>query len=86
MKVGDKLMCKKRFKTNVNVYWEKGQEYEIMSITNDVFYSILTERYEDGWWAYGFNINGRSCKEGEHIWDVFYKPVELRKRKLESLY
>ena len=86
MKVGDKLTCKKTYRTNIKEYWVEGQEYEITDITNDVYYSIFTSETKDGGrWSYGFNIEGLGCEPGETLFDIFYSPKELRIKKLDSL-
>ncbi|MCK9447187.1 hypothetical protein M0Q50_10075 [bacterium] len=71
MKVGDKLMCKKkRYSTTSNFI--VGEYYEISFIDEKNIKISKT--------TYHFVEEGFYC-----VWHYFYKPEEVRKMKLESL-
>ena len=77
MKVGDKLICKKYFKSD-GVILSIGRKYEIDNIEsngvrikfNNIHY-ILFSLYEN-----------KFCG---NIYDYFYSPEEIRLKKLDSI-
>jgi len=83
MKVGDKLMCKKDYCTDIynkKYYFDKGNFYEICYIVDKFSYKILCIETDD-------NDVTFSCRKTDrlYVWNYFYKPEEIRKLKLESL-
>ena len=70
MKIGDKLLCKKKYR--------QLQKNEIYIITDiDKTYTSVN--------GYFFTTNERNAAYENYLYEYFYTEKELRKKKLESL-
>lgn len=70
MKIGDKLLCKKKYKQ-----LQKNENYSILSINK--IYVKINDFY--------FTMNEKNASYENYLYDYFYTEKELRKKKLDSL-
>lgn len=99
IKLGDKFLCKTDYYNDVDLNLPSmnvGNWYEVVKIDhfdlpgNMTPQAIKYAQFNDGTSVYNFSLVITDkvlscCKDGQHIWDFFYTPQELRKEKLKEI-
>lgn len=82
MKVGDKILCKKDYRSNVynHFIYVAGQYYIIKSINNFFGFDVVEFNFGDKAFSIDF-INNQT----NYFYDYFYNIKEMRKLKLNKL-
>jgi hypothetical protein len=84
--VGDFLLCKEDFYDYNEVFFQKGNYYEIINFKKLCCSIIinLDSPYDGGLW-YEHNNHNDVGFEKYYVWNYFYSPAEIREMRINQI-